>query len=756
MQKILIGLLLQSVILATTVALPAIAQNAGAPSYPPQSEKFKAARTLLLDGHYEAYVRQLEISGAEGDKQCLDELATLYNIGRIVAQDHQKAFEIWQKQAEAKYGPGVYKLATMYLNGFACKKDFAKARALFAQSAALGCDFGTFGLAEMYRKGQGCKTDYAKALSLYNTLCAKHSALGWFGKSRLLWSGLGVKGNAIESVNLLRQAAEAGFIEAHSWLADRYYWGEKIPTNYSLARSWAERGSEQGDVECQLQLAAFRMEGVGAKKDCIGGIDLLKRLANQGIVKAENRLGHAYREGECTKKDLQTAKMWLEKAAIRNYVPAINELAMMYFYGDGVPRNLEKSFQLNMSGASQIDADADARASCQYNVGLAYEYGWGTKKNLVLARIWYEKAAAGGNPHACNNLSLMYLNGTGCKANKDLAMRMRRQGVKNGCWMACINLGKDYEYGRYGVRKDVTEAVRLFKKSLDLRSENPSATYELAKIYEKGLAGKADQKLAEKYYREAAKYGNLAAISRGSYEKTLHFFTPITLPKHRSAQIRYDIAPSTAEFFIHMPQSYTPSQQFGLIVYIDTNDKTTSLPWGWMEVLSKRHFLFICPQGAGNGCDTDKREGLAVLGALEMMKKYNIDKNRVYAAGALGGARIASMLGLNQSDIFRGTIQSCGSNFYRAVQNRFPTTKEKSTDPYGLCEASPSEIADARENVKFVLITGKDDFRRGNVLNIYHEGFAKDGFRAKLIEVESIDRTDCDGKTLEQALDFLQ
>ncbi|MBS1999264.1 MAG: hypothetical protein JSS86_23215, partial [Cyanobacteria bacterium SZAS LIN-2] len=83
-------------------------------------------------------------------------------------------------------------------------------------------------------------------------------------------------------------------------------------------------------------------------------------------------------------------------------------------------------------------------------------------------------------------------------------------------------------------------------------------------------------------------------------------------------------------------------------------------------------------------------------------------------------------------------------------------TKEKSTDPYGLCEASPSEIADARENVKFVLITGKDDFRRGNVLNIYHEGFAKDGFRARLIEVESIDRTDCDGKTLEQALDFLQ
>jgi hypothetical protein len=140
-----------------------------------------------------------------------------------------------------------------------------------------------------------------------------------------------------------------------------------------------------------------------------------------------------------------------------------------------------------------------------------------------------------------------------------------------------------------------------------------------------------------------------------------------------------------------------------------------------------------------------------------MMHKYNVDKDRVYAAGALGGARMASYLGFTQSDIFHGTIQSCGSDFYKEVPKRYATTAEdKPGYHYGFCDASPAEVADARRSVKFALITGSDDFRRGNILNIYHEGFAKDGFRAKLFDVGPIGRSDCDGHTLEQALNFIQ
>ena len=727
-----------------------------APTYPPQSEIYKSTRKLLLDGHYDEYAKQLEKSGAEGDMQCLDELGSLYYNGRIVAQDRKKAFEIWQELAAKKYGPAMCSLGVMYINGLACSKDLKKAHSLFSQASVLGCDYGPFGLAYMQREGQGCKTNYVEALAIYEQLCAKDSPLGWYGKSKLLWNGLGIKADSIQSTSLLQRAAEAGLAEAQSRLADRYYYGGKIPTNYKLARFWAQRGSDQGDAECQLRLADYKMRGVGGEKDCAGGISLLKALAQQSVLEAQNRLGHEYRTGENVKTDLVAAKEWLEKAAARDYVNSLNELADMYFQGDGVPKNQQKWFELNMKGASQDKADSQDRASCQYNVGLAYEYGWGVNEDQDQARIWYAKAVVAGNPHACNNLSQMYKSGRGCTANKELAMSLRRLGAKNGCWMACTNLGQDYEYGINGVTKNITEAIRLFKKSVELREDNPTANYELGRIYEKGLAGKVDLKLADKYYQEAAKYGNEAAIKRTTVEKVLTFNTPVTLPKHRSAYVIYDIDPRKAKYFIHVPKNINRNQQFGLIVYIDCYDVATAIPEGWAEVLAKHHLLFVCPQNAGNHCGSYQRAGLAVLGALEMMRKYNIDKSRVYAAGTLGGARLASDLGFNQYDVFRGIIQSCGCEFYRKVQKRYPTTKEKAGDDYGLCDASAAEVAEARKKVKFAFITGKDDFRRGNVLNIYHDGFVKEGFRAKLFEVDSIGLSECNGKTLEQALNFLQ
>ena len=39
----------------------------------------------------------------------------------------------------------------------------------------------------------------------------------------------------------------------------------------------------------------------------------------------------------------------------------------------------------------------------------------------------------------------------------------------------------------------------------------------------------------------------------------------------------------------------------------------------------------------------------------------------LYAAGFSGGARMSSLLGFYQSDVFHGTIQNCGTDFYRAV-----------------------------------------------------------------------------------------
>jgi len=501
----------------TTSQSANINSSPAAQIYPPQSDKHTQSRKLLLAGHYQEYVQRLGQYGAEGDMQCQDELGNLYDWGRIVAQDRKKAIDIWRELAVKNYGPAMCELSTMYMHGYAVPKDYKKASALLTRATNLGCDFGTFGTAYMYRDGVGCKRDYAKALALYEELCAKNSPLGWYGKGKLLWNGWGVKEDPTQSIALMQKAAEAGLPFAQSWLADRYYYGGKIPVDYKLSRLWAQRGSDQGDVECQLRLASLKMRGLGGEKDAAGGISLLKALADQSILEAQNQLGHACRMGEFVDKDLVAAKMWLEIAAARNYVRSINELADMYFQGDGVPKNLEKFFELNLKGANETEANSADRASCQYNVGSAYDHGLGIRQDFVQARIWYTKAADAGNPHACNNLSFFYLGKHDVPVNERLAMSLRRRGVENGCWMACTNLGKSYVYGTEGVTKNIPEAVRLFKKSIDLVSEgNQYANYELGRIYEKGLVGKADVRLALQYYREAAKYGSAPATVRVS------------------------------------------------------------------------------------------------------------------------------------------------------------------------------------------------------------------------------------------------
>lgn len=224
-----------------------------------------------------------------------------------------------------------------------------------------------------------------------------------------------------------------------------------------------------------------------------------------------------------------------------------------------------------------------------------------------------------------------------------------------------------------------------------------------------------------------------------------------------SPEIEYDISLSNHRYFVYVPAGYDGQEQLGLMVYISSMDRVTDTPLGWNEVLNDRKILFVAPQEAGNSCPPGTRMGLAVLGALAIMKEYKIDPNRVYAAGLSGGARTACDLGFYQSDLFHGTVQDCGTNFYRPVDQRDARSYlDTNGFPYGLSELSAYHLAAVKNNVRFVLITGSNDFRRGNILDMYRYGFAKDGLQAKLIDVPGMGHSDCSPATLSQAIDFIE
>ena len=226
-------------------------------------------------------------------------------------------------------------------------------------------------------------------------------------------------------------------------------------------------------------------------------------------------------------------------------------------------------------------------------------------------------------------------------------------------------------------------------------------------------------------------------------------------PAHTNPHIAYDLVPANERFFVYVPPSYTGSEAYGLIVFTYA-DPSASLIARWQGVLDKRKYICVAAENAGNDQARSRRLGLAVMAAQKMMRSYRIDPARVFAAGFSGGARMSGLLGFYQSDIFRGTIQNCGADFYKPVPIVSATSQlDTAGHPYGLLEASGAEVAGARK-VRFVLITGSNDFRHGNMLDIFHGGFEADGFRAKLFDVSGMSHDICDGETLARALDFLE
>lgn len=243
------------------------------------------------------------------------------------------------------------------------------------------------------------------------------------------------------------------------------------------------------------------------------------------------------------------------------------------------------------------------------------------------------------------------------------------------------------------------------------------------------------------------------ATRHGSFLES--FDGPAPALPTRSAHVKYDFDPAEEKFLVDVPENYDGKRDFGLMTFIPADNAFTQLPAGWDRVLAEHHLMLIAPQAAGNDQPNDRRYGLAVLGADEMLTHYRIDPSRIYAAGFSGGARIANHLGFYQNDVFHGTIQNCGADFYRHVPQTNPPAPDVPAGDYGVISASPQEISSAKQDVRFALITGSRDFRHGNILDIYQNGYALEDFNARLFDVPNMSHTYCDAATLSRAIDFI-
>lgn len=189
---------------------------------------------------------------------------------------------------------------------------------------------------------------------------------------------------------------------------------------------------------------------------------------------------------------------------------------------------------------------------------------------------------------------------------------------------------------------------------------------------------------------------------------------------------RYELAEETFE--VYVPEGYEPAgdaaPRYGLLVWVSPTSFGGVERPELQEALDAQRLLWVGANDAGNPRFTWNRVGLALDAAHAMAALYDLDPDRIYAAGYSGGGRVASTLAMVFPDAFRGAVSFFGASYFRPVPvpdrpgNRWPPAFPE----------PPAEVVRRlQEESRFVLLTGERDFNRAQTKAVAR-AMEEDGF----------------------------
>ncbi len=238
---------------------------------------------------------------------------------------------------------------------------------------------------------------------------------------------------------------------------------------------------------------------------------------------ADYYLGRMYLYGYGQLKNTDLALRYFAQSAAQGYLPAVQLMAKYSLVEDNNP---QQAVQWYKKAASQGDLNA------QLFMGLAYQYGFGVKKNSdsashyfidaakqgnalaqyalgqyfldsrhaanqKLGLIWLTKAANNGSPQALTALGTMYLNGKGATKDVEKADALLQQAARQNYLPAYLALGEHAL-----AQDDTTGALRWYNSAASLN--DPQAYFALAQAYSQGKSAIYNPKEAFSWMMKAA------------------------------------------------------------------------------------------------------------------------------------------------------------------------------------------------------------------------------------------------------------
>ena len=376
-------------------------------------------------------IEWLEKAKAAGNPKAEKYLSISYRNGE---GDPKTAFEHYLKLAEQGDAEAQYQVYNAYENGNGVEKNEALANEWCKKAADNGHIIAA-ALVGFHEMIFGKETEAVK----YWEVAAKGGHL----KAATDLANLYLEGsddvpvNKARAIELLNDAANAGFAEAQNSLGICYMTGNGVPENPAEAVKWFEKAAVQDEEFGMKNLAVCLRNGNGVVTDKAKAAEWFERAAAKGNIQSKSCLADMYTEGEGVLVNYQKAEaLYKDIIASKDdtyYDGAIFGLAFLY---SAKTNDHYRAFPL-WQEAAQRGSD-----TAQYNLGLCYHNGWGTTKDDDQALYWWRKAAAQGHHDAQHNIDvLMNERNSYGNSNYQSSSQNSQPAKSGGCYVATAVYG---------------------------------------------------------------------------------------------------------------------------------------------------------------------------------------------------------------------------------------------------------------------------------------------------------------------------
>ncbi len=204
-------------------------------------------------------------------------------------------------------------------------------------------------------------------------------------------------------------------------------------------------------------------------------------------------------------------------------------------------------------------------------------------------------------------------------------------------------------------------AISELGKSCNLFMTKPSQEWTLAFLYSRKAFCRGLYQLYE--LRD-----QLPIVAAHFLQPGSHAPVPTARPASGGAPtgfIQRERNDERSEYTLYIPEDYSPERPLPLIVALHGgHGQGSEYVWTWLRPARSNRYAILAPKSLGNTWDmtVPSRDTRSVMRMFdEVTREYSIDRARVYLSGLSDGGIFTYILGLEQSQLFRGLAPVAGA-----------------------------------------------------------------------------------------------